>query len=150
MKTLKTFGEYNEEVDFSIRKKVDIPEKDILETIDAIKNWLDKNPNKNSLTAGIFGHQAWKINRKSIEKDIREAASKAYPYKKQNEDLDFDDMEWEDTGDVRNDRHGAFRPSQLLGMTEQEAKKEIPKDWIIRVNKRDNQCYYGTMAHLLA
>lgn len=81
MKTIKTFHQYNEEM-ITLRKKVDVPEEDIIETIKSVKNWLDKNPDRNSLTAGIFGHQSWKINKNSIEKDIRDAASNAHPYKK--------------------------------------------------------------------
>lgn len=78
-----SFTEFlNEETLLTLRAKVNVPEEDIQETIEAVKNWLEKNPNRKSLTAGIFGHRAWEINKDSIEEDVRAAASQAYPYSK--------------------------------------------------------------------
>lgn len=78
-----TFSEYlNEEIGITLRRKIEVPEKDIIEVIEAVENWLSKNPNRDSLTAGIFGHEDWKINRDSVEKDVRNAAESAMPYSK--------------------------------------------------------------------
>ncbi len=61
---------------------VDVPEEDIQEVIIAVKNFLEKNPSRTECTVGIFGHNCYKINAKTIEQDVREAAKTATEYTK--------------------------------------------------------------------
>ena len=63
-------------------KPVDVPEEDIQEVIIAVKNFLEKNPDRTDCTVGMFGHECYKINAATIEHDIREAAKTATEYTK--------------------------------------------------------------------
>ena len=79
---IKKFSELNEEITLTISKRVEVPEKDITEAIEAIKNWFDKNTSRDICKPSMFGHDIWKVNRKSIDKDVRECAKNARPYTK--------------------------------------------------------------------
>ncbi len=81
MKYLKKFNETL----LTLRKKVEVPEKDIQDVITAVKEWFDKNPEKKICRPSIFGHHIWEINRNTIEEDIRKGAEQAFPYKKVDE-----------------------------------------------------------------
>jgi hypothetical protein len=66
----------------TIRKKVIVPEDDIIEVIDRVQRWFDKHPKKKVCEAGIFGFHSFEIKKDNIESDVREAASLAFPYEK--------------------------------------------------------------------
>jgi hypothetical protein len=87
MKILKKYNEFNnvnEEamITLSRRVKVDVPEKDITDAIEAITNWFDKNPDKDICRPQMFGFEICDIHRNSIEKDVRFYADNAKPYNK--------------------------------------------------------------------
>lgn len=66
----------------TISKKVIVPEKDVRDTIEACKKWFELNPDRNICNMSCFGHHSWQVNKKSIEADIKKAASLAKPYTK--------------------------------------------------------------------
>jgi hypothetical protein len=69
----------------TLNKRHDVPEEDIQDVIDKVSSWFDENPNRTDCYVGIFGHNAWKIEKHRIEEDVRAASRLATPYKKANE-----------------------------------------------------------------
>lgn len=84
MKNIKNYNDFVNETTMTLssHEKVEVPEKDITEVIDAVQNWFDKNPDKQICRPSIFGYYTWDIHRDSIEKDVRECAKQAKPYSK--------------------------------------------------------------------
>ena len=65
-----------------IRKKVNVPEKDILEVITAVTQWFSKNPERKDCNVSIFGYKLANIKADNIEQDVRKYADNAHPYKR--------------------------------------------------------------------
>ena len=78
-----TFSDYltNEDL-ITLRGRVDVPEEDIQDVIDKVTKWFDNHPDRDDCYVGIFGHDAWKIEKDRIEADVRAAARLATPYQK--------------------------------------------------------------------
>jgi len=89
-----TFSNFLNEATLTLTKheKIDVPEEDILDIIKSVKSWFEKNPDRESCIAGIFGYASWNIYRESIEKDIRDCANVARPYKKANEEVQVKEL----------------------------------------------------------
>ena len=68
-------------ITITLSEKVNVPESDIVETISAIENFF-KTSTKESITVGMFGYNAWEVNKNSVEINVRECASVAKPYTK--------------------------------------------------------------------
>ena len=63
-------------------EKVTPPEEDIQEVITSANNFLEKNPNREDVGIGVFGHHCYMIRRGHVEGDVREAAKTATTYSK--------------------------------------------------------------------
>lgn len=63
-------------------KSVIVPEADIQEVIKAVKDFLERNPNRTDCGVGIFGHTCYIINASTLEEDVRKAAESATEYSK--------------------------------------------------------------------
>lgn len=69
----------------AIRQKIVVPEQDIQDAIEIVKQWFEKNPEKDICCPAIFGHEIWEIKKNAIEEDVKSAAEQVYPYNKGKE-----------------------------------------------------------------
>lgn len=63
-------------------EKVTPPESDIQDVLKHVEKFFAANPERESCTAGIFGHDTWTINKTTAEADVRAAAAEATTYTK--------------------------------------------------------------------
>ena len=66
----------------SLRKKIIVPKEDKEEAVSLIENWFKNNPERNSCTVSVFGHELTQFTRGNVEWEVEVLAAVAKPYQK--------------------------------------------------------------------